>query len=328
MKLRTTVLSATLAVPMIFAGFGAIAETLNMYSTQSGSTMPAVVGVNKYAKELSEATDGELEIRVHLAGSLQINAADATSAVAANVVQMAEDLFFSGNVPVATVLRLPAVVGGISNMDAAMDASIDAVSEAYAAKGITVLSGYLSPPQYVWLTEEASGIDDVEGLKLRVSSPEQAEFVKSLGGVPIVLPPSEVSSALERGVVEGLLTSGLGGEFFGGPLKSALLVPVNFNNNYFIVNTSVYEGLSPEHRDILKRLAQENAKWIQTEFLGIDDGAIQRFRDRDDFNVIDPSEEDMAKAVAVSEPMWAAWVEEQGEEGQRILDAVRGSVSN
>ncbi|SDX06323.1 TRAP transporter substrate-binding protein DctP [Celeribacter indicus] len=320
--------AALLAVPVALAGGFATAETLNMYTTQSGTTLPAVRGLQKFAEEVGEQTGGDVKVRLHLAGTLSINAADATSAVAANIVQMAEDLFFSGSVPIATALRLPLVVGDVANMDAALEASLDPVSEAYAAKGITVLAGYLSPPQYIWSTEEVGSLADLENLKLRVSSPEQAEFVKSLGAVPIVLAPAEVSAALERGVVDGLLTSGLGGEFFGGPLKSALLLPVNYNNNYFIINTAVYERLTPEQQETLTELAASNAQWIEEEFLKIDFEAIDRFRARDDFSVVDVSEPDMAMASGVAEPMWTNWVDKHGEAGRSMYDAIRSGIGD
>jgi TRAP-type C4-dicarboxylate transport system substrate-binding protein len=43
---------------------------------------------------------------------------------------------------------------------------------------------------------------DLSGLKIRVSS-SHIEFVKKLGGVPIAVPPPDIYTALERGVIDG-----------------------------------------------------------------------------------------------------------------------------
>lgn len=329
MKLKESLLSALIALPLAFSAVGAAhAEKLNMYTFHTSLTIPPVVGLQKLADEVAEATSNEIDIDVLLSGTLQINAADTTGAVAANIVQMADDLFFSGNVPVATVLRLPLIVGSPENMDAVMDASFEAVKKGYAARGITLLGGYVSPPQYIWVTKEVGSVEDLKGLKLRVSSPEQAEFVKAIGGIPVTLPPAEVTSALERGIVEGMLTSGQGGEFFGGPLKSALLLPVNYNNDYLIINTRVFENLSPENQEILADRTAAAAQWIQEEFLGLDNAAIDKFRARDDFKVVEPSEADYARASEIAESSWQAWVEKNGADGQAVFDAVRQATGN
>lgn len=327
MKRRTSLFSGLLALPLIvgIAG-GAAAEKLNFYTTHSGTTLTMVKGMYRMADEVKEKTSGDINIQVLLGGTLQIGAADVTGAVAQNVVQMADDTFFSGNVPLATILRVPGVVGGIPNMQKSRDASLEAVSKAFAKKDVTVLGGYLAPPQYIWSTMEMSSIDDIKGQKLRVSSPQQAEFVKALGGIPVVLGSGEVTSALERGTVSGMLTSGSGGEYFGGPTKSVLLLPVNYNNNYYIINTRVYEALSPENQKALSDIAAATGNWVEENFLDEDNAALAKFRERSDFKVVEPSEADFDRAVEVSKPLWDEWLKEHGEDGQEVFEAVRAAV--
>lgn len=330
MEIRRTLMSALLTVPLMagVAGVASAAERLNFYTTHSGTTLTMVKGMYKLSDEVKEETSGEVDIQVLLGGTLQIGAADVTGAVAQNVIQMADDTFFSGNVTLATILRVPGIIGPTSNMQKALDATNEAVEEAFAKKDVKVLGGYLSPPQYIWSTSVMSSIDDVKGQKLRVSSPQQAEFVKALGGVPIVLGSGEVSSALERGLVDGMLTSGSGGEYFGGPTKSVLLLPINYNNNYYLINPAAFDSLTPEQQQVLEERTRDIASWVQTNFLDEDNAAIDVFRARDDFAVVEPSEEDFRKAAEVSMPMWTAWADEQGEDGHKVLEAIRGALGN
>jgi len=329
MNIKNSLLSALLAVPLAISGMQiASAETLNLYTVQASANLPQVQGMQRLADLLEERTSGELKIQVHLAGTLQIDAGDVTTAVASNVVQMADDFVYSGNVPVAGVVRLPLIIGSRDDLPGAKAAAFDIAKEAYAEKGVTLLGSYTVPPQVVWLTSEATGIDDIKGKKLRVSSSEQGEMIKALGGVPITLPPADVTASLERGVVDGMVTAGLGGAYFGGPTKSAVLLPVNFSNDYIIINTSVYEGLSEEHQKLLSDLATEVGQWTEDKFFEVDDAAVKEFRDRSDFSVIDPTEEEMARATELAKPIWDAWLEANGERGKAIFDAVRAAVTN
>ena len=61
-------------------------------------------------EEIEKATNGELKARLHLSGTLQIAPNNITPAVAEGVVQLADDLFNSGNIPVAGIPRLPGLV--------------------------------------------------------------------------------------------------------------------------------------------------------------------------------------------------------------------------
>ena len=62
------------------------------------------------SEEIEKATNGELKTRLHLSGTLQIAPNNITPAVAESVVQLADDLFNSGNIPVAGIPRLPGLV--------------------------------------------------------------------------------------------------------------------------------------------------------------------------------------------------------------------------
>ncbi len=72
---------------------------------------------------------------------------------------------------------------------------------------------------YLFLTKEpkltAAGNLDLSGLKIR-SSPAYGDFLKALGGTAVVMPVSEIYTALERGVVDGAAT-GLSGLHEFGP---------------------------------------------------------------------------------------------------------------
>ena len=90
-------------------------------------------------------------------------------------------------------------------------------------------------------------------LKLRVAQPEQGEFVRRFGGTSLTMSAPEVPSALDRGVVEGIFTAGVGAVLWKDLLKYGYVLIVNVNNSYFIANTEAYSKLSPDLQGKLRK---------------------------------------------------------------------------
>ena len=65
--------------------------------------------------------------------------------------------------------------------------------------------------QIAWSSKKLTSLDDFKGQKIRATSPEQIEFLKRFGANGLTVGGSEVPSALERGVVDGVLTANAGG---------------------------------------------------------------------------------------------------------------------
>ena len=105
--ISTTGLAAALlaALTLALGERGVAAENWNFYMHQSAPNFATSRGAKMLTEEIDKATGGELKVRLHLAGTLQINASNITQAVGENVVQFGDDLFNSGNIPVAGRLK-------------------------------------------------------------------------------------------------------------------------------------------------------------------------------------------------------------------------------
>src|SRR5215470_5751138 len=88
----------------------AAAENWDLYIYNPVATVAAVKGMNAIIEEIEKETGGELKVRLHLGGSLPINTTNITQAVSDDVVQMGDDGYFLGNVPIGGVLRLPMLI--------------------------------------------------------------------------------------------------------------------------------------------------------------------------------------------------------------------------
>ena len=319
------VMAGLIACSLALATSVSAQQVLDFYTVQSNPTIAIARGVERFKDEVNAESGGALEVRVHLAGTLQIDTTDITGAVAANVVELGDDLFFSGNVPLGAVLRLPFLIGGPENVEKAQAATHGDVNAAFAEQGVTALCGYVAPPQYVWGRDVIASMDDIKGKKIRVSSPEQAEFIKRIGGVPLTIPAAEVTTSLQRGVVDGILTAGFGGVMFGENLASGFMLPVNYNNGYFIANTDTFEALTPEQQSLLRTVAERNCKWIQDTFFEDDEKAIADFK-ANGFPIAYPTEEELARSSQAIVDYWDDWANKNGEAGAKLLNAVKSAV--
>src|SRR5688572_11072205 len=106
----------------------ALAVDWNFYHHQSAPLFATSRGAKMLSEEIEKSTNGELKARLHLSGTLQIAPNNITAAVAGNVVQLADDLFNSGNIPVAGIPRLPGLVRSYEEFAKTADVQIGRAS--------------------------------------------------------------------------------------------------------------------------------------------------------------------------------------------------------
>ena len=100
--MKNGIVAAALGASLAFAT-PALAVEWNFYHHQSAPLFATSRGAKLITEELEKATNGEVKARLHLSGTLQIAPNNITVAVADGVVQIADDLFNSGNIPVAGI---------------------------------------------------------------------------------------------------------------------------------------------------------------------------------------------------------------------------------
>src|SRR6201996_6004859 len=224
----------------------AAAEQWDLYVYNAVATVSPVKGMNTIIEQIEKETNGELSIRLHLGGSLPINTTTITQAVSDDVVQMGDDGYFLGNVPIGGVLRLPMLLRTPDEYQKAAAIMTPYLVKAFEKKGLVVLGQYLYPFQVAYSSKKLTSLADIKGQKIRVTSPEQGEFIKRLGGHPAAHRRPQVPSALDRGVVDGVLTANTGGgNTWKDLLKYNFRIGVNYFNSVVIANKERFAKLSP-----------------------------------------------------------------------------------
>jgi TRAP-type C4-dicarboxylate transport system substrate-binding protein len=319
-------LGASIIALLPAAGDGVCAaEQWNFYMHQSAPNFATSRGAKMFTEEIEKATNGELKVRLHLSGTLQISPSNITQAVGENVVQIADDLFNSGNIPVAGIPRLPMLVQSyddFTKVDAVLKPYIE---KSFGQKGSTVLSSYTYPLQFMWGRKKLTSLEDIRGMKLRVAQPEQGEFVRRFGGTSITMSAPEVPSALDRGVVDGIFTAGVGAVLWKDLLKYGFVLIVNVNNSYFIANTGAYNKLTADIKGKLRKVAEDTARWNQDTMKKEEADSVQVLTSAGYvFTTAKP--EEVTRAVTTMTPYWDEWAKARGPDVVEALGKVRAAL--
>jgi TRAP-type C4-dicarboxylate transport system substrate-binding protein len=199
------------------------------------------------------------------------------------------------------------------------------VEKAFAQKGSTVLASYSYPMQVMWGRKRLESLDDIKGMKLRVAQPEQGEFVRRFGGTSLTMSAPEVPSALDRGVVEGIFTAGVGAVLWKDLLKYGYMLVVNVNNSYLIANTGAYDKLSTDLKGKLRKVAEDTARWNQDTMRQEEADSVQILKTAG-YTLTDAKPDEVARAVNAVKPYWDEWGKARGPDVVEALGKVRTAV--
>ena len=307
-------------------GSARAAEQWNFYMHQSAPNFATSRGAKLLTEEIDKATGGELKVRLHLSGTLQISPSNITQAVGENVVQLGDDLFNSGNITVAGIPRLPMLIQSYEDFAKADAVLKPYIEKAFAQKGSTVLASYTYPLQFMWGRKKLESLDDIKGMKLRVAQPEQGEFVRRFGGTSITMSAPEVPSALDRGVVEGIFTAGVGAVLWKDLLKYGYMLVVNVNNSYFIANTDALKKLNPDLQGKLRKVAGDSARWNQDTMRKEEADSVQVLKTAG-YTLTNAKPEDVTRAVNAVKPYWDEWAKSRGPDTVEALAKVRAALN-
>ncbi|OGP73912.1 MAG: hypothetical protein A2V86_03570 [Deltaproteobacteria bacterium RBG_16_49_23] len=104
---------------------------------------------------------------------------------------------------------------------------------------------------------------DLKGLNIRVS-PMYIQLVKGLGGNPVVIPPTEVYTALERNVVDGYGWPSIGIREWGWDKHTKYIVEPPFYSgpHPMVMNLKTWNGLPKKFQDVINEAAMEAERKI------------------------------------------------------------------
>jgi len=125
-------------------------------------------------------------------------------------------------------------------------------------------------PFTIYLTKPVKGLDDLKGLKIRFS-PTLIGFLKKIGANPVVIPPPEVYTALERGVVDGYSwPAGLIKDWGWEKVTKCVIQPGVYNGaNVLVMNKKKWDEIPQDLQKLLIEAEDEAARLAKQRALDL-----------------------------------------------------------
>lgn len=308
---RMAALLAASVLGCAAVGFAHAADVWRAYTYNAVATVTAVKGLNAMFEDIKAKTGGQLSVRLNLGGTLPISATNVTQAVSDDVVQLGDDAFFVGSVPAGGVVRLPMLLRTRDDFIKAWDVEAPYLRAAYEKKNIVLLGRYIFPENVMWSKNKLTSLADVAGQKIRVISPEQAEFIKLLGGIPVTLGTSEVAAGIDRGVIDGALTASSGyGYVWRDLLKYSYRLNVSFVDSLIIVNKDAWDKLPAATKTTVQAIVNDHTERI-TAAMAAEDEDLTRKLASGGMVITEPTAADLAEAEKRIRPYWKEWGEKR-----------------
>lgn len=154
---------------------------------------------HEWVKRINEGLKGEASVK-YLGGPEIIPSPQQIEAVKNNVVQI-------GFIPIALYRSFLEDVNAYAlsrynPMEMRKSGFYDFLVKEHERIGLRYVGPYHYGRFYLWLRKPIQKIDDFKGLKMR-SNVTYDRFMKNMGVTPVMVQPSEVYTALERGIVDG-----------------------------------------------------------------------------------------------------------------------------
>ncbi len=175
-------------------------------ATDAAADYPTTKGLQKFADEVLEKSEGRIKIEIYPSAQLgdenaylqqlQFGAVDFAKSSVAPLAQFCDDL---------NALSLPYLFDSTEHMLKVLDGDLgQEIFDSFESANIIGL-GYTNNGSRCFFTKkEVNDADDLANMKLRVqSSPMAMGLVESMGGFPQAIASTELYSALQTGVVDG-----------------------------------------------------------------------------------------------------------------------------
>jgi TRAP-type C4-dicarboxylate transport system substrate-binding protein len=318
---------------IVLAACAAAALAVSPASAQTKWNLPAAypadnphtVNLMAFAKDVSDATQGKLQITVHAAASL-FKAPEIKRAVQTGQAQVGEVLIslHENEDPMFGLDVVPFVATSYPEALKLWQASRPTVEKKFAAQGMMVLFGVPWGPQGIYAKKEINSLDDMKGLKWRAYNVGTSRIAELVGAQPITIQAAELPQALATGVVNAFMTSGSTGydskawETMTHFYDTRAWIPKNIT----FVNKAAFDALDKPTQDaVLKaaaaaeprgwKLAEEKAGWY-----------LEQLKSHN-MKVLPPSPALEAGLKKVGEQLTADWTKKAGADGEAVIAAYK-----
>lgn len=294
--------------------------------TYTSAAQPSYKMLERIAKEFGEVTNGELTFKLNVGGSLPIPAANITQAVGDGLIEIAGDGFYTSSIPIGGIAFLPMLLGTREEFETGYRILEPYLAEAYESRGVKLIGHYSYPLQTMFANAKVASLEDLKGRRTRVTSAEQAEFVRRLGANPVTIGTPEVASSLQRGLINVIFTASSGGaRTYHEMLTHNYRLGPNFHLSLVTANLKKFKELPPERQAKLIAIVKAASDEATAEYGAQEVKFTDEYRARG-MVVTEPAEADKQRATEMLKGYWDEWAKKQGGKSEEALKTIRAAI--
>jgi TRAP-type transport system periplasmic protein len=309
----------------------AAAETFNLrFAHHDPPSGPGGKACAAYAKKIEEVTKGRVKITMYPASALAPGGAT-YDAVKSSVADMGWSVngLYPGRFPLTDLLSQPylgiksALMGSLALWNNYQ--KFPEVRKEYQDVKVLVLHTHQGAPIGTRKVAVRT-LDDLKGLKIRATAGGALQWLKAVGASPLTMPPFDIYTNMEKGVLDGWTIDLIGAEGFKlNEVTAYYILPYYYVNTFWVVmNKNTWAKLPP---DIQKAIDGISGEWaIRNIFAPSwdsgDQEAIARMKIKPEQMLMLPDSE-IAKAKEISKGVWADEIkslERKGKPAQKVFD--------
>lgn len=259
-----------------------------------------------FAEKLAEVSGGQLTVKQYPGGALNSVPPKQYAILLDGVSDIVFTLpGYTGDVfPMTNVVTLPGVCSDPVDCTQALLNAKDILETEYNAKVLEIWAN--APSILITRDTPVRTLEDLQGMKIRVTSRQQVPFVNALGASAVAQPVTVVNQNLANGVIDGVLISPAG----IGTFK--LYEPGNYLTTWFpgsgsafvlLMNRDVYDSMTDEQRGWIDAAASDDLAFAGAQgFLRAGQRGL-RLAAENGVEIIDLPEEEKARWNAIIAPV-------------------------
>jgi TRAP-type C4-dicarboxylate transport system substrate-binding protein len=294
-----------------------------------------VHALQPWVKKVEDATKGKVKIEVYYSQTLA-KGPDIWNAVKSGIADMGWCFhgYWPGMTPLADVITLPSLPFKTAEKGSEV---LWKLYEKFPQirnefKDVHVLQLWTSAPYFLITTKkQVKTLEDLKGMKIRVTGGPPTDQMKALGAVPMLIPMPDNYISLQKGVIDGM----------GAPweaiyafrlyevVKYYTIVPLSAVYFSMSVNKQKWNSLPKDIQQAIASVSGLDAAkfWGHNFFDTAEEGVMERVKagvyEMIKY-VVPPEELDRWTKVA-GKPIWTDWVKKMESKGhpeaQKIVDA-------
>jgi len=284
------------------------------------------IGIEKFAKDITEKSDGKVDVQVYPAGQL-LSDKDMNQSLLSGGVEMGvnSSTLWASTVPAMGIFDVPYVFNDYSAVGEAVNGEFgDKLRGAMEEKGAKVLIfadyGYV---QFANNKRPLKSPSDFKGLKIRSIGDIPSELIKAYGASPVFMGGGEVYMALQRDTVDGATsgTTAMLQRKYDEVTKYLTINNYAYLEFLLAVNKDYWDGLPEETQKLIEETAEETEVWIR-EQAEIEDSKSAKELEEKGMEVYVVLEEDLPEWIEAAAPVRGAFTKNSGDLGKELLEMV------